>query len=47
MGKTIKIMMAMALIVSIAACGKAAKPDPIEGSGYPHAYPKPMLENNL
>lgn len=28
-----------ATVLSIAACGKAAKPQPYPDSGYPHSYP--------
>lgn len=27
-------------VLSISACGKISDPKPIEGSGYPHTYPK-------
>ncbi len=29
-----------ALIFNISACGKVSSPSPIEGSGYPHTYPR-------
>ncbi len=30
----------MALILLSSACGKISDPVPIEGSGYPHSYPR-------
>jgi len=32
--------MIIAGILSISACGKISDPKPIEGSGYPHSYPR-------
>lgn len=34
------VMVLAALGVSLAACGKISSPEPIEGSGYPHSYPR-------
>ena len=28
-----------AMVLVLASCGKAARPVPYEGSGYPHSYP--------
>lgn len=28
------------IILGISACGKVSSPVPIEGSGYPHTYPR-------
>lgn len=36
----IKLLMIFAISISISACGKMANPEPIEGSGYPHSYPR-------
>lgn len=40
----LKIFSAVMLIatigVSVTACGKISSPEPIEGSGYPHTYPR-------
>ncbi len=36
-GLLIFIMLAM---LSLNACGKMSAPEPFEGSGYPHTYPK-------
>lgn len=30
----------VALLVNLSACGKVSKAVPIEGSGYPHTYPR-------
>lgn len=30
---------AVLLAGSLSACGKVSAPKPVEGSGYPHAYP--------
>lgn len=30
----------LAAIIAVAACGKISMPQPIEGSGYPHSYPR-------
>jgi len=38
--KFLKIALFLGLIVGLAACGKMSSPRPIEGSGYPHTYPK-------
>ncbi len=27
-------------ILNVASCGKASDPKPIDGSGYPHSYPR-------
>ena len=37
--KKIFIFIMLISVISLAACGKAAKPVPYEGSGYPHTYP--------
>ncbi len=29
-----------ALICAVCACGKVSNPVPMEGSGYPHSYPR-------
>lgn len=34
------ILVALAATFMLSACGKMASPSPIEGSGYPHTYPK-------
>lgn len=35
-----KIMMILSFAFYLSACGKMSEPQPIEGSGYPHVYPK-------
>ncbi len=30
----------MAAALSVCACGKVSAPEPLEGSGYPHSYPR-------
>lgn len=38
-----KIFLFLTLIfvsLSVCSCGKASRPSPLEGSGYPHSYPK-------
>ncbi len=37
--KKIFISLLMVELLLLASCGKAAKPVPYEGSGYPHTYP--------
>ena len=34
------LVLAAFLAVSLTACGKMASPEPYEGSGYPHSYPR-------
>lgn len=29
-----------AFILNVSACGKVSSPVPLEGSGYPHSYPR-------
>ena len=36
----LKIMMILGAVFYLGACGKMSEPQPIEGSGYPHVYPK-------
>lgn len=26
--------------ISLSSCGKASRPEPLDGSGYPHTYPR-------
>jgi hypothetical protein len=40
MKKLIKLLMIFAFAITVCSCGKMASPVPIEGSGYPHKYPK-------
>lgn len=43
MKDAIKVFMICMLVLSIsglAGCGKVSNPEPIEGSGYPHIYPR-------
>ncbi|MBR1915677.1 MAG: hypothetical protein IJ830_04495 [Alphaproteobacteria bacterium] len=35
-----KIMLVLCVAFYLSACGKMSEPKPIEGSGYPHVYPK-------
>ncbi len=30
----------MLAAIGLSACGKMSAPEPFEGSGYPHSYPK-------
>lgn len=34
------LILAVLLGCSLTACGKMASPEPYEGSGYPHSYPR-------
>lgn len=34
------IILLFALAVNLSACGKVSAPVPLEGSGYPHSYPR-------
>ena len=34
------VLAAFAVVLALSACGKMAPPSPVEGSGYPHTYPK-------
>ena len=36
----LKIVVLFGFVITVAACGKMSDPKPIEGSGYPHIYPK-------
>ena len=38
--KKIFILSCLTLTLLLSACGKAARPVPYEGSGYPHSYPQ-------
>ena len=38
--KIFKFLIVLHLVFGMAACGKMSDPKPIEGSGYPHVYPK-------
>ena len=38
--KIFGFLIAFQLVLGLAACGKMSDPKPIEGSGYPHVYPK-------
>ena len=33
-------IMIAAMVLALSACGKMADPEPYEGSGYPHSYPR-------
>ena len=35
-----RFLMLFVLLLGIAACGKMSDPLPMEGSGYPHTYPR-------
>lgn len=39
MKKDLLIFIILAAL-GLSACGKMSVPEPIEGSGYPHSYPK-------
>lgn len=30
----------LAVLLSLSACGKTSRPEPVPGSGYPHIYPR-------
>ena len=34
------VFAALVLILGLSACGKVSMPEPLEGSGYPHTYPR-------
>lgn len=38
--KNILIALSIAAILTISSCGKTSTPEPFEGSGYPHDYPR-------
>ena len=38
--KMIMIFAIFGLLLSVGACGKVSSPVPLEGSGYPHTYPR-------
>ncbi len=38
--KLIWIVCLTSVVLGISACGKVSSPTPIEGSGYPHTYPR-------
>lgn len=41
--KKLLIIYTISLIMfSMSGCGKISAPEPYEGSGYPHQYPKPI-----
>ena len=33
-------VLAVVIFAGLAGCGKISKPEPYEGSGYPHSYPR-------
>ncbi len=38
--KLLIVMFLVACVFGISACGKVSSPSPLEGSGYPHSYPR-------
>ena len=38
--KLISILVCAFLVLQLSGCGKVSNPEPIEGSGYPHNYPR-------
>ena len=38
--KILVILFLAVVIFSLTACGKVSNPSPLEGSGYPHSYPR-------
>lgn len=38
--KAFTILLIFAAVINISACGKMSAPEPYEGSGYPHDYPR-------
>lgn len=34
------VLVTLVAVLALSACGKMAAPSPVEGSGYPHTYPK-------
>lgn len=34
------LTLALFMLLNLSACGKLSAPVPIEGSGYPHSYPR-------
>lgn len=40
LSKLLNAVLLVTIILSISACGKVSAPEPIQGSGYPHTYPR-------
>lgn len=38
--KLISILLLAFFVLQLSGCGKVSNPEPIEGSGYPHKYPR-------
>lgn len=38
--KLFSVLLILGMILGLSACGKASLPEPYEGSGYPHSYPR-------
>lgn len=38
--KNVLIALSIVAILAISSCGKMSAPTPLEGSGYPHDYPR-------
>lgn len=38
--KILALFLIAAAAISLSACGKVSSPEPIQGSGYPHSYPR-------
>lgn len=38
--KLISILLFALTVLQLGGCGKVSSPEPLEGSGYPHKYPR-------
>ncbi len=38
--KLIMLLLMALCVLEVSGCGKMSNPEPIEGSGYPHKYPR-------
>ena len=34
------VLVLASIVLGLSACGKVSSPEPLEGSGYPHTYPR-------
>lgn len=38
--KLVSLVLISLMVLEVSGCGKVSNPKPIEGSGYPHKYPR-------
>ena len=38
--KLVSLVLISLMVLEVSGCGKVSNPEPIEGSGYPHKYPR-------